>query len=215
MIKVFIADDHAIVREGIVSLFLRERDFKVVGQASDGEEAIEKIQQTKPDVVIMDISMPKINGIDAMERLLKEGSKAKFLVLTQHEKQEYIRLAMHAGASGYLVKYSITQDVIDAVRSISRGEFYFSPSISKIFIAEYVQKSRQKSLPRTDLQLTTREEEILRFIAEGLSSRQIAEKLFVSSRTVEFHRANIIQKLGIRDVAGLTRYAIKQGLVKV
>ena len=215
MIRIFLADDHAIVREGIVSLLDNERDLKVVGQAGDGTEAVEKIAKTKPDVVIMDISMPGLNGVEAMERLLREGSPSKFLILTQHEKEEYVRLAMHAGASGYLVKYSISREVVDAIRAVARGELYFSPSISKILLSDYVQKARDKAAPRNDLQLTARETEVVRYIAEGLSTRQIAERLSVGARTVEFHRANIIQKLGIRDVAGITRYAIKHGISKI
>ena len=215
MIKVFIADDHNIVREGIISLLQKERDLKVIGEAGDGQEAIERILKTKPDVVIMDISMPGINGVDATEHLLKEGSTARFLILTQHEKEEYIRLALHAGARGYLVKHSISKEVLDAVRAVAKGELYFSTSISRILLTDYAQKAMEKTVPKTDLQLTARQVEVLQRIAEGLSSRQIADRLFVSVRTVEFHRANIIQKLGIRDVAGLTRYAIKHGLIKV
>jgi DNA-binding NarL/FixJ family response regulator len=215
MIRIFLADDHDIVREGIISVLHRERDLKVVGEAGDGREAIEKIRKTKPDVIIIDISMPNMNGIEVMEELLREQCPGKFIILTQHEKEEYIRLAMHAGASGYLVKYSITKDIIDAIRAVSRGEVFFSTAISTILLRDYVQAARQKSAPQTDLDLTNRETEVLQLIAGGLSSRQIAEKLSLSTRTIEFHRANIIQKLGIRDVAGLTRYAIKHGLAKI
>ncbi|MFI5253738.1 MAG: response regulator [Bacteroidota bacterium] len=215
MIKVFIADDHHVVREGIVSLLKQVHDIKVIGEASDGTEAFQKIIKLNPDVAILDISMPEMNGLDTAKRLIDESYKGKILILTQYDKEEYVRLAMQIGVSGYLVKISIKQEVIDAIRAVMKGEIYFSPSVSKIMINEYLQKTKRKTIGQYDIQLTQRELEVLQYIAEGYSSRLIAQKLYVSLRTVEFHRANINQKLGIHDVAGLTRYAIKHGLVKI
>ena len=215
MIRIFVADDHNLVREGIVSLLSREHQVKVIGEACNGKETIEKVEKLRPDILIIDISMPDKNGIEVTEQLYKDGFTGKVIILTQHEKEEYVRVAMHAGASGYLVKDSVSKDLIDAVRVVSSGQIYFSPSISRFLLSEYAQRAKQKSPPRSDFELTARELEILQLIAEGCSSKQIADQLSVSIRTVDFHRANIIQKLGVRDVAGLTRYAIKHGIVKI
>ena len=215
MIKVFIADDHHLVREGISLLLEQEPDISVIGQAADGEEAVSMIPGLKPDIVILDISMPKINGIEAARRVFAEGFKGKIIVLTQYDKEEYVRNAIQVGASGYLLKDSLRSEVIEAIRKIFRGELYVSSSISKILIEEYLQQVKRKQITREIPELTPRELEVLRLIAGGFSSKQIADKLFLSIRTIDFHRANISQKLGIHDIAGLTRYAVKHGLIKV
>lgn len=215
MINVVIADDHHVVREGIVVLLQQEQDIAVVGQAADGEEAVKQILKLKPDVAILDISMPKLNGIEAAQKIVAEGFKGKILILTQYEKEEYVRKAIQTGASGYLLKDSIKDDVIQAIRQIMAGETYFSPSISKLLVEEYFDQLKRKQIARTIPELTPRETEVLQLIAEGYSSKQIADRLFLSVRTVDFHRANISQKLNVHDIAGLTRYAIKHGLVKV
>lgn len=215
MIKVVIADDHHLVREGISLLLDQEPDISVVGQAADGEEALAAIARLNPDIVILDISMPNINGIEAARRMRAEGFKGKIIVLTQHDKEEYVRKAIQVGASGYLLKDSLRSEVIEAIRKIYRGEVYFSSSISRILIDDYLQQVKRKQITREIPELTTREVEVLRLIAGGLSSKQIAEKLFLSVRTIDFHRANISQKLAIHDIAGLTRYAVKHGLIKI
>jgi two-component system response regulator NreC len=215
MIRIIIVDDHAIVREGIVSLLEKEPDLKVVGEAGDGSDAMEKIKKLKPDIVIMDISIPPGNGITLSQQIFENGYGGKILILTQHEKEEYLHSALKVGVSGYLLKYSIKQEVIDAVRTVARGGSYFSPSISKVLVQEYLQDGKKKEIKQDTVPLTGRETEVLRYLAEGFTSRQIAERMNVGVRTVEFHRANIIHKLGIHDVASLTRFAIKHGLVKV
>lgn len=215
MINVLIADDHHIVREGIVLLLQQEPDFTVVGQAADGEEAVAKILKLRPDVVILDISMPKLNGIEVAQKIAAEGFTGKVLILTQYDKEEYVRKAIQTGASGYLLKDSIKDDVISAIRQIMAGETYFSPSISKLLVDEYFDQLKRRQIQKTIPELTPRETEVLQLIAEGYSSKQIADKLFLSIRTVDFHRANINQKLNVHDIAGLTRYAIKHGLVKL
>ncbi len=215
MIKVFIADDHHLVREGISLLLEQEPDISVVGQAADGESAIASIGKLKPDIVILDISMPGVNGIEAARRVIAEGFKGRIIVLTQYDKEEYVRKAIQVGASGYLLKDSLKSEVIEAIRKISGGEIYVSSSISRILVEEYLQQLKRKQITREIPELTSRETEVLSLIAGGLSSKQIADKLFLSIRTIDFHRANITQKLGIHDVAGLTRFAIKHGLVKI
>jgi DNA-binding NarL/FixJ family response regulator len=215
VIRLLIAEDHAIVREGIAALLSTCADINVIGQAVDGADAIKQIGELKPDVVIMDISMPQVNGIEATQRVLADGFCGKVIVLTQYEKEEYVRQALQAGVSGYLSKDSIKEELIEAVRRVHSGERYLSSSISSLVVDDYYRKVRQKDLNRSVPILTKREVEILQLIAEGYSSKQIAERLYLSVRTVDFHRKNIIQKLDIRDVAGLTRFAIKHRLVNV
>jgi DNA-binding NarL/FixJ family response regulator len=215
MINVFLADDHHLVREGISLLLEQEPDIAVIGQAADGEEAIASIGRLKPDIVILDISMPGVNGIEAARRVIAGGFKGKIIVLTQFDKEEYVRKAIQVGASGYLLKDSLKSEVIEAIRKISNGEIYVSSSISRILVDEYLQQLKRKQITREIPELTPRETEVLTLIAGGLSSKQIADKLFLSIRTIDFHRANITEKLGIHDVAGLTRFAIKHGLVKI
>jgi len=215
MITVVIADDHHVVREGIALVLQQEEDIRVIGQASNGEEAVKMILDSKPDIAILDISMPLLNGIQAAQKIMRGGFGGKLLMLTQYDKEEYVREAIQIGASGYLLKDSIKGDVITAIRKITSGETFFSPSISKLLVDEYFQQLKRKSVAKSLPQLTPRETEVLQLIAEGLSSKQIADKLFLSVRTVDFHRANISQKLGVHDIAGLTKYAIRHGLVKV
>lgn len=215
MISVVIADDHHVVREGIALVLEQEGDIKVVGQASNGEEAVTMIMQLSPDVAILDISMPKLNGIQTAQKLIRDGFKGKILMLTQYDKEEYVREAIQTGASGYLLKDSIKDDVITAIRKIISGETFFSPSISKLLVDEYFQQLKRKTSSKSIPDLTPRETEVLQLIAEGYSTKQIADKLYLSARTVDFHRANISQKLGVHDIAGLTKYAIRHGLVKI
>jgi len=215
MISVVIADDHHVVREGIALVLQQEGDIKVVGQASNGEEAVTMIMQLNPDITILDISMPKLNGIQTAQKLIRDGFKGKILMLTQYDKEEYVREAIQTGASGYLLKDSIKDDVITAIRKIISGETFFSPSISKLLVDEYFQQLKRKTSSKSIPDLTPRETEVLQLIAEGYSTKQIADKLYLSARTVDFHRANISQKLGIHDIAGLTKYAIRHGLVKI
>src|SRR5271169_4356067 len=215
MISVVIADDRHVVREGIALVLQQEGDINVVGQASNGEEAVTMIMQLNPDVTILDISMPKLNGIQTAQKLIRDGFKGKILMLTQYDKEEYVREAIQTGASGYLLKDSIKDEVITAIRKIMSGETFFSPSISKLLVDEYFQQLKRKTVSKSNPDLTPRETEVLQLIAEGYSTKQIADKLYLSARTVDFHRANISQKLGVHDIAGLTKYAIRHGLVKV
>ncbi|MBI3195525.1 MAG: response regulator transcription factor [Ignavibacteriae bacterium] len=214
-IKVLIVDDHHVVRAGIVALLNNQPDIQVVGEAEDGLDAIEKVRALSPNIVLMDISMPNMNGIEATYRIKKHHAGVNVLVLTQYENEEYIKRVLQCGASGYILKNSLTGDLLKAIRTVHSGEQFFTPAISKIIIDSFVKQSNIPDYKVKEIELTPREREILQLIAEGNTNQQIADKLFISVRTVEFHRANIIEKLGVHDVAGLVKYAIQKGLVRV
>lgn len=210
-IKILIADDHDVVREGLRTILLDAAEFLIVGEASDGEQAIEKSGQLKPDVVIMDISMPGLNGIDATLALKQKYPSTKVLILTIHENEEYIHQMIAAGANGYVIKNAGKDEIQSAVRAIAAGERFFSPRVSRMMIEEFIRRvEHEKALDRS--QLTAREKEILRLISRGSTSQQIADELFISVRTVTTHRNNIMQKLDIHDTAGLVHYAINEGI---
>ncbi|MBS4029164.1 MAG: response regulator transcription factor [Ignavibacteriales bacterium] len=215
MIKIFIADDHNIVREGIVLLLSQQSDMKVIGQAGDGSEALKKILSLQPHIAILDITMPSTNGIEVAQQLQKEKFKGKILILTQHQKEEYAIQAIRAGVAGYLLKDTISHELINAVRKIYAGEQFVSPSIQELLVGKYFTESKINAVASTTPTLSRREIEVVKFIAEGMTNKEIGQKLFISSRTVEFHRANIMQKLSIHDVGGLTKYAIRSGLITV
>ena len=209
-IKVLIADDHTIVREGIRSLLEAREDIEVVGEASTGTEAIEKTEALKPDVAIIDISMPILNGLEATLRIKKNVPQCKVLVLTMHENKESVRQVLRAGASGYLVKKSAASQLFDAIHAVFKGEAFFSPSISKMLLEEY--KEDAGPLDKT---LSFREREVLQLVAEGYTNREISELLHISVKTVEGHKDNIRRKLGIQDRTGLIKYAIQQRIIHV
>jgi DNA-binding NarL/FixJ family response regulator len=216
-IRVLFADDHSIVRSGLRALFRSTAGFTVVGEASDGEAAVELATLLQPDVAILDISMPKLNGIEATEIIKRRHPAMKVLILTIHEDEAYVYKIIRAGASGYIVKNAEKKEIIAAVRAVAVGEAFFSPGISKLMIEKFIQRARQEDDPRSipDESLTKREREILQCIAEGLTSKEISEKFFLSVNTVNTHRANLMQKLNLHDTASLVRYAIQSGLVKV
>ncbi len=213
-IKILIVDDHNVVRSGIAALLNNQPDIEVVGEASDGLDAIEKVKKLQPNIVLIDISMPGLNGIDATYRIRKNEEGIKVLILTQYDNEEYIKRALQCGASGYLLKNSLATDLLHAIRSVHAGDLFFTPSVSKIIIDSFVKQPTQE-VKLKEVELTPREREILQLIAEGNTNHSIADKLFISIRTVEFHRANIIEKLNAHDVASLVKYAIQKGLVKV
>jgi DNA-binding NarL/FixJ family response regulator len=216
-IKILIADDHNIVREGLRALFRSAPGFAVIGEASDGEEVVRLADQLDPDVVIIDISMPKVNGIEATRRIKENNPAAKVLILTIHEGEEYVYQMIRAGANGYLLKNAGKKELFAAVQAVVEGERFFSPGISKLMLDEFIRQVREPKAvkPSPEQQLTKRETEILRYIAQGLTNKKIAEKLFLSVRTVNTHRANLMQKLNIHDTAGLVRYAIQNGIVDI
>jgi len=216
-IRILIADDHSIVRQGLRALFQSVPEFSIIGEAANGEELVDLAASLQPDVAIVDISMPELNGIEATRILKENNSGARILILTIHDEEEYVSQMIRAGADGYVLKDTDKDELFMAVRAVAAGGRFFSPGISKLIIDEFVKQARDPyaaRLPSSQL-LTRRESEILRYIAQGVTSKKIAEKLFLSIRTVNTHRTNLMQKLNIHDTAGLVRYAIQNGMVDV
>jgi len=214
-IKILIADDHSVVREGLRAVLGGVADFDVVAESSDGEEAVRITGEKKPDVVILDISMPKVNGIEAARRIRKQHPGTKVLIFTIHENEEYVYQMVASGANGYILKDSGKNDIIAAIRAIHSGGRFFSPGVSKLIIDEFARRSRGGRVRQTPgtSGLTHRESEILQYIASGLTNAEIAQKLFLSVRTVHTHRTNLMQKLDVHNAAGLVRYAMDNGIV--
>jgi len=216
-IKVIFADDHAIVRDGLRSLFKSDPEFIVMGEAADGAEAVKLVEKHKPNVAVLDISMPNLNGIEATSIIKKNYPDIKVLILTIHDNEEYIQELIMAGADGYVVKNAEKKEIFDGVRAVAGGSTFFSPSVSKVLLEGIVRRTRNReplSLNGGD-RLTKREVEILRLIADGMTSKQIADKLSLSVTTVTSHRSNIMKKLGIHETVGLIKYAIQKNLVVV
>lgn len=209
-ITVVLADDHVILRQGLKTLLEAEPDIRVIGEASSGREAIELVMDAAPDVVVMDITMPDVNGLQAADVIRTRLSTAKIVILSMYGDEEYVDQAIQSGVDAYLVKETVAGELIRAIREVAKGNAYFSPSIAKLL------RERQKvQLERENPgALTLREKEVLQFVAAGKTSREIGEVLNISPRTVDKHRQQLMEKLGIRDVAGLTRYALTKGFVR-
>lgn len=213
-IRVLLAEDHTIVRKGLCSLLDKETGIEVVGEAEDGREAIVKAEELHPDVVVMDIAMPGLNGLEATRQLKKRFPDMKILILTMHANEEYVLKSLKAGASGYLVKKAAPTELISAINAVHLGHSFLSPSISRTVIDEYIRRSEEISVGEEGFeQLTVREREVLQLIAEGRKTREIAELLYISIKTVESHRSHIMDKLDIHSTAELTRYAIRKGII--
>jgi two-component system response regulator NreC len=215
-IRVLLADDHALVRSGLIKLLEPHKDIAIVGEAEDGEEAIRFAKQLHPDVVIIDLSMPKVNGIEAAKTLRRDCPETRVLVLTMHENEEYVYQIFRSGAGGYILKNAGRDEIAAAIRAVAKGDRFFSPRVSEIMVEGYLRRAeeREKSFSSQEIPLTAREKEILSLIAEGLNNQQIADRLFISPRTVDTHRTNIMQKLDIHDSVKLVRFAIEKGLAK-
>lgn len=210
-IRILLADDHTLVRAGIRALLQNLAGIKVVAEASDGRLALELIEQHLPDIALIDIAMPGMNGIEITARVAKEWPQVRVLILSMHMNEEYVLQTMRAGATGYLVKGADANELEMAIRAVARGENWLSPAISKLLVSDYVKRvSGETSAHEL---LTPRQREILQLIAEGNSTKEIAHILNISVKTVETHRADLMQRLDIHDLAGLTRYAIRVGIV--
>jgi DNA-binding NarL/FixJ family response regulator len=214
-IRVLLVEDHAVVREGLRSLLNTEDDIEVVGEAWNGRKAVEVIKRILPDVVVMDIAMPLLNGVESTRQILKLAPATRVLILSAHNEDEYVEWVMAAGAAGYLVKQSAASMLVKAIREAHRGRTFFSPSISKR-LNEIHEKSmdRGRNPRKGAVRLTSREIEVLQLIAEGLANKEAATQLGISIKTVEKHRQHLMSKLGIHDTAGLTRYAISAGIIE-
>ena len=213
-IKVMLVEDHTIVRKGLRALLDGEMGIEVVGEAQDGREAIRKAEELQPDVVVMDIAMPGLNGLEATRRIKKSFPEMKIIILTMHVNEEYILQTLRFGVSGYLVKKAAPSDLISAIQATYRGESFLSPSISRTVIDEYLRKTEKMS-ERDEIygKLTDREKEVLQLIAEGHTNRKISELLYVSIKTVETHRAHIMDKLNVSSTAELIQHAIRKGFL--
>lgn len=214
-IKVLLVDDHNMVRQGLRVLLEVEPDIRIIGEAETGRQAVQLAKTLRPDVIVMDVAMPNLNGLEATRQILKEMPDAKVLVLSSYGDDEYVQQLTEAGASGYLLKQTVATDLIKAVRETSKGNAFFSPAVSKRLLDHY-RESFLNGAPikkRSDL-LTTREAEVLQLIAEGKPNKQIAADLCISIKTVEKHRQQVMNKLNIHDIAGLTRYAISTGVIE-
>lgn len=211
IVRVLIADDHTLVRESLVSLLESGGDVQVVAQASDGLETVEKAIATRPDVVITDISMPRLNGIEVVRRLREALPDTRVLVLTMHQEDEYVLQAVRVGAAGYMVKDSAASELLTAVRSLHAGRGYFGPQAAKALAEQLQHPERDLGDPYGEL--TPREREVFHLLAEGLTTKEIARQLGISVKTAENHRARVLAKLGVRNTAELVRYALRKGLL--
>lgn len=213
-IKVLLADDHAILRAGLKMLLDAEPDMEVVGEAEDGFAAIKKTAELEPDVVLMDITMPGLNGLETTREILAAHPDVKVLVLTMHDDEVYLRQFLSAGASGYVVKKAADTELTAAIRAVCRGEIFVYPSLAKAMVKEYLGISpKQKKRFDQSCSLSEREKEVLTLIAQGYTNRQAAQKLYLSVKTVETYRARIMEKLQLRTRAELVRYAIQEGFL--
>ncbi|HKW29521.1 MAG TPA: response regulator transcription factor [Verrucomicrobiae bacterium] len=214
-IRVLLADDHTVVRQGLRVLLEAESDIAVVGEAETGRQAVQLARKLVPDVIVMDIAMPNLNGLEATRQITREVPAVRLLVLSSYNDDEYVHQVTEAGASGYLLKQTAATDLIKAVREAKKGNAFFSPAISRRLVERYREAFLQgaPAKKRTDL-LTSREAEVLQLIAEGRANKQIAAELCISIKTVEKHRQQVMNKLNIHDIAGLTRYAIARGIIE-
>jgi DNA-binding NarL/FixJ family response regulator len=208
-IRVLLAEDHTIVRQGLAALLTAQRGIVVVGEAEDGREAVAAALRLRPHVVLMDLGMPLLNGVDATRQIRREAPETNVLVLSMHASEEHVRPAIRAGATGYLLKGSGLSDLVAAIRAVAAGEGFLSPAIARILVRD----AQSDDEPTSAGPLTSREREILQLVGEGHKSPEIARALHLSVKTVEGHRSRIMAKLQIHDVAGLVRYAIRVGLV--
>lgn len=213
-IRLLLVDDHPIVLDGLKSHLSAHADLEVAGEATDGNQALRKARQLSPDIILLDISMPRLNGLEFMETLRRESPSARVIVLTMHDSPEYITQTVRLGARGYLLKDTSPAELIRAIKAVHAGEVYFSPVVSRVVVETAVKGGFQSGDRRKD-PLTEREHEVLALIAEGLSNKEIAGRLRLGVRTIETHRERIMRKLNVHSVAGLTRFAIARGLVKL
>jgi two-component system response regulator NreC len=212
-IRIVVADDHTILRRGLRLVLERESDLRVIGEASNGREAIEAAERDKPDVIVMDIGMPLLNGIEATKRISADHPKTAVVILSVHSDEAYILRALKAGARGYLLKDSAETDLIQAVRAVAAGKAFFSPVVSKVLADDYLRQVRQKGVDDPYDLLTPRERELLQLIAELKATKEIADLLCVSPHTVDTHRSNLMQKLNVHSIPELILYAVRKGVI--
>lgn len=211
-IRLLLADDHTLVRAGIRGLLAALADVEVIGETGDGHEALSLAETLRPDVVLLDIGMPGLNGLEVAARLMKLDPAIRVVILSMHKSEEYVLQALRAGAAGYLLKGSAVAELEVAIRAVARGDTYLSPEVSKRVVDEYVSRTGGETDPLAAL--TPRQREILQLVAEGHTNKEIAQRLGVSHRTVEAHRNQLMKRLDVHDLAGLVRFAMRAGLVE-
>jgi DNA-binding NarL/FixJ family response regulator len=214
-IEVMLVDDHPIVRQGIQAMISHEPDIRIVAEASDGKEAIELAEKKSPDVIIMDITLPVLNGLDSARQILKRDRQAKILILSMHENRVFIEKALGGGIKGYVLKESAADEIVRAIREVNSGRYFLSSKISSFVIEDYATKKKKKVALKGSSVLTSRERAVLQLIAEGLSNKEIAQKLHIALKTVLVHRNNIMRKLNIHNQAQLIRFALQEGLTSL
>lgn len=211
-IRIVIADDHAILRSGLRMLINAQPDMTVVGEAQDGQEAVQVIQQTEPGVAILDVTMPKSGGLDVINEVIRSNPATRVLLLTMHEEPAYLRTALAAGASGYVLKKSVDGDLLSAIRAVHKGKNFVDPELAEVLVRDALpQDAAERAAPRN--LLSDRELEVLKLVAEGFSSREIAEQIYISTKTVETYRSRLVEKLGLKSRAQIVRYALNLGLL--
>jgi two-component system response regulator NreC len=213
MIRIVLADDHVVMRNGLKLLLERQPNFAVAGEAINGREAVEICEKLKPDVLVLDIAMPNLNGIEAARQISAKLPQIAIVILSMHSDESYVLRALKAGARAYLLKDSAEADLINAIRAVSDGKAFFSPAISKMLVEDYIRRLEQRGVEDSYELLTTREREILQLLAEGKSNKEVAAMLNLSLYTVETHRGNILQKLNLHSVPELILYAVRKGVI--
>jgi two-component system response regulator NreC len=214
-IRVLVTDDHAIVRDGICALLALTGDIEAVGEATNGREALEMVKKLAPDVVLMDISMPLMDGLEATRRIHRQFPQTKVIVLTQYEDREFVLPVIEAGASGFVSKTAASSELTSAIRSVYQGDSFLSPSIARLLVEDYRELAKAGRSQDTSEQLTDREREILKLLAEGHSTQEIARMLVISPKTVERHKTNLMAKLDIHNRLDLFKYALRKGIITV
>ena len=212
-LRIVVADDHTLVRQGLVKILQTRSDWTVVGEASTGREAVERVIELTPDVAILDIGMPLLNGIEATRQIVRRLPQVHVLILSMHSEEAYITQALQAGAQGYLLKDCADTELIRAVTAVAAGKSYFSPAVARVMLDDYVRHLSQKGITDRYDSLSEREREIFQLVAEGYSTKEIAELLKVSPATVDTHRARIFQKLDLHNTAELVLYAVRRGVI--
>ncbi len=214
-IRVLVVDDHTIVRDGICALLALAGDMEVVGEATNGNEALKMVKEVTPDVVLMDIAMPIMGGLEATRRMRKEFPATKVLVLTQYDDKEYVFPVIESGASGFISKVAASSELASGIRSVYRGDAFLSPSVAKLMVENYQRTAAERTKQDPYNELTERERDILKLLAEGHSTAEIAEMLVVTPKTVEGHKTNLMAKLGIHNRVDLVKYALRKGIITI
>ncbi len=212
-IRILLADDHGVVRKGLRYMIERHEDLEVVGEAADGREAVKMVAELRPEIVVMDIAMPLLNGIDAATQLLKEAPQSSVIILSMHADEGYLLRALTAGVKGYLLKDSADEDLVRAIRAVLEGKSFFSPAVAQMLADEYTRSMQRRAIEDSYELLSAREKEVLQLLAEGKSNKEVAALLNLSTYTVESHRTHIMQKLGLRNFAELVLYAVRKKII--